>query len=577
MIQDIYLHFLDRQLQESLDVPMSENEVIYIIVLSLLMTENVYVSFSHICASSIMYPNVNRIINKLQEIGIVNYLLAANSGAEYIYKSQERYKNNKKRYPFYFEKEKIIKVPANFIPRRISSTEYIRDGLRNLVIDKNYCRNDVIVKIVKTYMPQDEWEALTIDAFDKCFNDSGVFGNTNQLFIRKNRDDMRRLLTCLHHQSLLQETGASIITNVLKCQYYDKINKNSPYDFQIYSVLLSPFISQKMSLKDLIGEIINFRNLPYWKNTVKRLYNIAVSIQKWCDSHCGKVNCYIYKKRFMGDINSICIKSASNIRRKFSDLPLYLETVKYYLNEKGIDYVMEENLETQKILLVVATKLELSCLLNTITKLNYSFIHVTKGNQVIYILNINNSQLYIIASQSGSIGAGGSILSINEAVRITDPDIIILGGIAFGIKKEDQKLGDILVSKQIWCYEPEKISGSNHKNRGDKITASPKLLNVFTSSSIDWRKNSIDFGLMASGEKLVDSKRFLNQLKKREPEIIGGEMEGAGLISVGQNTLKPWIMVKAICDWGYKKSSEFQMQAAQGVFEYILYTIEHYL
>ena len=115
----------------------------------------------------------------------------------------------------------------------------------------------------------------------------------------------------------------------------------------------------------------------------------------------------------------------------------------------------------------------------------------------------------------------------------------------------------------------------NQKNyqvyvRGDKITASPKLLNIFTSSSIDWKKNSVNFGLIASGEKLVDSKRFLNQLKKREPEIIGGEMEGAGLVSVGQNNLKPWIMVKSICDWGYKKSSEFQMQAAKGVFEYIL-------
>lgn len=577
MIPDIYLHFMDRQLQESLDAPMTEEEIIRIILLSLLMSNNIYVSFTHICATSLMYPNVNKIMNELQKNGTVSFLLSANSGIEYIYKSQERYKNNRKRYPFYFDEKTIINVPVDCIPRRLSSTEYIRNGLRNILIDENYKSNDIITKIIKTYMPQDQWEALTIDAFSRCFDDSSIFGNTNQLFRIKSRNDMRRLLNCLHHESLIQETGASIITNILKCQYYDRIDDESPYDFQIYNTLLTPFVFyNQYTLKERIKMILDFRKSQYWDNTVKELYDIADSVRRYCDLRIENKNIYIYKIRVLKDIYESCVKAADKVGGIFSNLPLYFELVKFYLKEKGIEYVMKEHLETRKILLVVATKLELTCLLDTLKKNNLLFTHITKGNLVIYMLKFTGSQIYIIASQSGSTGSGGATLSIYEAVKSTNPDMIILGGIAFGARQESQKLGDILVSKQIWSYEPERVSMSGNKSRGDKITANPMLLNIFTSSSVEWTGANVEFGLIASGEKLVDSKKFLNQLKKREPEIIGGEMEGTALVSVGQNTLKPWIMVKAICDWGYRKTCSFQMQAAQNAFEYILYTIQQF-
>lgn len=569
---------MDRQLQESLDTPMTEKEIIQVIFLSLLMTNNIYASFTHICATSLMYPNVNKFINELQNSGMVSFLLAADSVIEFIYKSQERYKNNRKRYPFYYDEKAITNVPVDFIPRKLSSTEYIRNGLRNFLIDKNSKPNDIIIKIIKAYKPQDQWEALTIDAFSPCFDDSNIFGNTNQLFRIKSRNDMRRLLNCLHHKSLIQETGASIITNILKCQYYDRIDDKSPYDFQIYNTLLTPFVfGNQCTLNDRIKMILDFRKSPYWNITVKELYDIVASIRRYCNLQRENENIYIYKIRVLKDINQSCIKATNKVGRSFSNLPLYLELVKFYLKEKGIEYVMEDHLETTKVLLVVATKLELTCLLDTLKKNNLLFTHITKGNLVIYMFKFVSSQIYIIASQSGSTGAGGATLSIYEAVKSTNPDMIILGGIAFGARKKSQKLGDILVSKQIWSYEPERVSTQGNKSRGDKITANPMLLNIFTSSSVEWTGANVEFGLIASGEKLVDSKEFLNHLKKKEPEIIGGEMEGTALVSVGQNTLKPWIMVKAICDWGYKKTSSFQMQAAQNAFEYILYTIEHFI
>lgn len=57
-------------------------------------------------------------------------------------------------------------------------------------------------------------------------------------------------------------------------------------------------------------------------------------------------------------------------------------------------------------------------------------------------------------------------------------------------------------------------------------------------------------GQILSGEKLVDSMEFKQQLLKKYPEAIGGEMEGAGLYAAAERAKVEWIIVKAICDWG---------------------------
>jgi nucleoside phosphorylase len=63
-------------------------------------------------------------------------------------------------------------------------------------------------------------------------------------------------------------------------------------------------------------------------------------------------------------------------------------------------------------------------------------------------------------------------------------------------------------------------------------------------------------GLLASGSKLSDRKKFVvGDLLSREPEIIGGEMEASGVASACERKKTPWIIVKAICDWGYDKQT----------------------
>lgn len=79
------------------------------------------------------------------------------------------------------------------------------------------------------------------------------------------------------------------------------------------------------------------------------------------------------------------------------------------------------------------------------------------------------------------------------------------------------------------------------------------------------------FGLVLSGEKLIDSLAYKKRLLALEPEAVGGEMEGAGLYAAANDAGVDWILVKAICDWADgTKNSAAQPQAARNAAELVL-------
>ena len=48
-----------------------------------------------------------------------------------------------------------------------------------------------------------------------------------------------------------------------------------------------------------------------------------------------------------------------------------------------------------------------------------------------------------------------------------------------------------------------------------------------------------------------------------EPEAIGGEMEGSGILDACLRRAARWIVVKGICDWAENKHSDVQAEAAE--------------
>ncbi|NEO86983.1 MAG: hypothetical protein F6J87_22395 [Spirulina sp. SIO3F2] len=184
----------------------------------------------------------------------------------------------------------------------------------------------------------------------------------------------------------------------------------------------------------------------------------------------------------------------------------------------------------------------------------------------------------LVQSEMGSGGLGASQLTVSKAIEALSPVAVIMVGIAFGIDDRKQELGEILVTQQLRPYELQRVGTTDGqvklRLRGDKPHASPWLLNHFRSFKLMWDGAAVSFGVVLTGEKLVDHIDFRQQLQDLEPEAIGGEMEGNGLYVACQDKKVDWILIKAICDWadGNKAQDKKQRQqtAAQNAAKFVV-------
>lgn len=240
-----------------------------------------------------------------------------------------------------------------------------------------------------------------------------------------------------------------------------------------------------------------------------------------------------------------------------------------------------------KLLLVCATKVESKAILDVFQSAsNKPPEPISIADRMYHNLGlIDNTTVFMMQCEMGSVGLGSSLMTISKGINALSPDAVIMVGIAFGVNKKKQSIGDVLVSQQLMLYELQRV-GTTKDNaqqllipRGDRPHASPWLLDRFRNAEAYWDDRfRVSFGLILSGEKLVDNVDFREQLKQFEPEAIGGEMEGAGLFSACQDAKVDWILVKAICDWadGHKKrnKSENQRVAAYNAATYVLHVLQ---
>lgn len=165
---------------------------------------------------------------------------------------------------------------------------------------------------------------------------------------------------------------------------------------------------------------------------------------------------------------------------------------------------------------------------------------------------IGNFEVVHTISGMGSGGIMGSQESVRRSIELVKPAAVLMVGIAFGIDSDDQDIADVLVSRQVLMYELQRVNEdfSVHA-RGDKVTASPKLLNWVAHAEISWDESraKVRTGLLLSGEKLVDNVLFRDWLKNLASEAIGGEMEAAGVYVASHNAKVEWLLIKSICDW----------------------------
>lgn len=245
----------------------------------------------------------------------------------------------------------------------------------------------------------------------------------------------------------------------------------------------------------------------------------------------------------------------------------------------GIDRFLPPSEPSQskaEVLLVTVTKVETQAVFQAIEQITY------RKPQPAFIDNhafsdlgeIKGARIFLVQSEMGAVGPGASLLTVHKSITALQPKAVIMVGIAFGARPEKQQMGEILVSKQIQSYEAQKVKANRLIPRGDRVAASTTLLQRFRMGDNTWEGAKVNFGLVLSGEKLIDNLTFRNKLLKLEPEAIGGEMEGAGLYAAASDLKVNWILVKAICDWADgKKGDDYQSIAAKNAAEFTAHVL----
>jgi len=233
---------------------------------------------------------------------------------------------------------------------------------------------------------------------------------------------------------------------------------------------------------------------------------------------------------------------------------------------------------TAPLLLVSVTDVEVRAVLNMVPDAFPTVI----GNRTYYDLGmVGETRTYLV--QATGIGPSSMRACIEDGMRALAPCALILVGIAFGLQPERQQIGDLLLSRQVQDYDPQRWgTGPGQEvviyGRGNRVAATEWLLDRFRAGKHRWgRTAQIQTGLLLSGSLLVDHPEARDRLHHLAPEAIGGEMEAATLCDVAQRHHTSWIVVKAISDCadGTKRQHEQEHQrlAAENAAQFVLYVV----
>jgi nucleoside phosphorylase/tetratricopeptide (TPR) repeat protein len=231
------------------------------------------------------------------------------------------------------------------------------------------------------------------------------------------------------------------------------------------------------------------------------------------------------------------------------------------------------------VLLVTVTKVESKAVLDVFgeaTKRKARPFEIA-GRTYFDLGAILGATVAMTQSEMGAGGLGAALQAVQKGIDALSPAAVIMVGIAFGVDEGKQAIGDILVSENLRPYERQRVGQRKKILRTDRPAASPWLLSRMKSADLEWEGAQVRFGVVLTGEKLVDNFNFREQLRRFEPEAIGGEMEGAGLYVACHNKVD-WILVKAICDWadGNKAQDKDtrQQTSATNAAKFVLHALQ---
>lgn len=188
------------------------------------------------------------------------------------------------------------------------------------------------------------------------------------------------------------------------------------------------------------------------------------------------------------------------------------------------------------------------------------------GGETIIAVGCSRFRGNLVMGPHGRLGSAAKAMRYFTA---TGAQGIIQMGMAFGIARSRQKVGDVLVSTSLIPYDNRDVKPSSEE---------PGYFNDYSALDVERARSALvercvrekerteyDFqvhvGAMLSGAARIHCARFRDELYHTVPHgndpIIGGEMEGVGLLAAAAKADDPvWCLVKSISDFADEKRDE---------------------
>jgi nucleoside phosphorylase len=210
------------------------------------------------------------------------------------------------------------------------------------------------------------------------------------------------------------------------------------------------------------------------------------------------------------------------------------------------------------------------------------------GNETVIAVRPGREGGRVVMGALGRLGSASRAIRFQEA---TGAKGIVQLGMAFGVNSRAQKYGDVLVSTSIVPYDRRDISDAPRRlfrrmlrrprytvdySQASRQPARPALLNLLVREmKRGGHPFKIHVGAILSGAARIRSRTFRDELVRNVPAgedpVVGGEMEGVGLLAASTASSDPiWCVVKGISDFADEVIDQHRRLACRNAAEYVL-------
>ena len=590
----LYLHFLDRELGQSVGLRITEHVAKSAIKCLLIgTTSRLYSGLSLVWENPAMTGSLPEFLSVLVQIRVLDLVSNHHTLDEFLATRVSLYRHDAPRYPMYFNdrerKAKGTLVPTSYKPtsatlelaRELGAWSAAGGGPNQATIDQHLLA--AVRQSVSATLSRREEQAVTFPLFAPQL--SGIGAAT----IAQAEGILRRRISSGYLRHYVDFAVADIPTGVEGLDYFDECARSFPlFDARLLSLLL-----QSAGLSELLegpwkANEIFWARTGEWRGSathgrlrsevtvlLSALFKTVTEASRgWANSpslYATRNAMFAMLRTAIAPVAETRFPIDSHIERAVALVRTVVEILRRDRSfSRNMEIVLAERKDNAcDVLIVVATDVERDAVLRRAQEITGGTYQTIFGNRRTYfdIGHIGPSRVLLVQTEMGSVSPGASLSTVQCAIGDLKPSHILLVGIAFGVDPDKQKIGEILVSRQLQAYELQRVGTGPEGTakitlRGDKATASTKILGRLRAATANWDGSHVEFGLVISGEKLVDNLDFRNQLIKLIPEAIGGEMEGAGLYAASTEQHADWILVKAISDWadGKKRSRKRERQ-----------------